>query len=355
MLVSTRNNGVAALRYGVMVARVAGWKVALILLAVVGVIFLAAPFILFFGNNTDIGGEISDVGANQIPKEFIPIYQAAAKKYGVPWNLLAAHHKVETDFSRNVARSVTGALGPMQFEPCTWVGWGYPYCTRLGDLSKPIDITNPANIKKYGGYGVDGDGDGKADPMNVADAIFSAAHYLAANGAGKGNVEEAVFAYNHDPAYVAKVMRYAQAFVKPQSQPVTGKGGFVLPIPQAYVKNITSPFGLRYHPIQHVYKMHEGTDFGVPQGTPVFTAAGGKVVYSGVMGGYGNIIIIDHGHGIETRYGHLSQRLVHVGEEVSPGQEIARSGNTGMSTGAHLHFEVRINDRPTDPIEFLKK
>jgi murein DD-endopeptidase MepM/ murein hydrolase activator NlpD len=90
-------------------------------------------------------------------------------------------------------------------------------------------------------------------------------------------------------------------------------------------------------------------------GTPVLAAAAGRVSYVGYLGGYGIAIIIDHGNGLQTRYGHLSQSLVSVGQNVSAGQQIARSGSTGMSTGPHLHFEVRVNDRAVDPMGFLKR
>ncbi|MFP3471814.1 lytic murein transglycosylase, partial [Micrococcus sp. SIMBA_144] len=85
-----------------------------------------------------------------------------------------------------------------QFMPLTWLGWNYPGGDRLGNASIPDSILHdPAMIKKYGGYGVDANGDGKADPYDLEDAIFSTANYLSANGASKGDIEGAVYAYNH--------------------------------------------------------------------------------------------------------------------------------------------------------------
>jgi cell wall-associated NlpC family hydrolase len=163
----------------------------------------------------DWGEEISEIGANEIPAKLIPIYQAAGKKYGVPWNLLAAEHRVETVFSTlPTMTSPVGAIGHMQFMPLTWVGWGYGG-DRLGNANVPESIlTDPIMIKKYGGYGVDANGDGKADPNNLEDAIFSAANYLAANGAAKGKIREAVFSYNHADWYVEEVLDFADQYVK---------------------------------------------------------------------------------------------------------------------------------------------
>lgn len=165
---------------------------------------------------------ISHFGKNTIPAKYIPIYKAAAKKYGVPWNLLAAIHRVETDFNQNLAVSSAGAIGPTQFMTCTWIGWSYPGCNGLGNASVPENIlTNPADIKKYGGYGIDANGDGKADPMNVKDAIYSTAHYLAVNGAKNGDYKQAIFAYNHSSNYVQAVMTDASRYVT-KTIPVNG-------------------------------------------------------------------------------------------------------------------------------------
>lgn len=111
---------------------------------------------------------------------------------------------------------------------------------------------------------------------------------------------------------------------------------------------ITSPFGPRWG------KMHEGIDIGLPIGSSVTAAASGRVVTSGNMNGYGLVVIIEHADGYRTVYGHNSKLLVSVGDEVQQGQLIALSGNTGRSTGPHLHFEVQKNGQPTDPMKFLK-
>ena len=99
--------------------------------------------------------------------------------------------------------------------------------------------------------------------------------------------------------------------------------------------------------------MHEGIDIAVPSGTAVAAAASGVVIYAGWMGGYGNLVLIDHGGGIATAYGHNSTIVVGNGSSVSQGQTVALSGSTGNSTGPHVHFEVRVNGSPSDPFGYL--
>ena len=149
-----------------------------------------------------------------IPEEYIPIYKAAAEEYSIPWTLLAAHHRIETRFSTmDPLLSPAGAEGHMQFMPCTFVGWGYPGCGGLGKGNIPEkDKTDPAVIEQYGGYGVDANGDGIADPFDIEDAIFSAAHYLSKSGAANGEIEKAIFHYNHSDKYVEDVLWFFNEF-----------------------------------------------------------------------------------------------------------------------------------------------
>lgn len=132
--------------------------------------------------------------------------------------------------------------------------------------------------------------------------------------------------------------------------PVKFNGHFIWPCRGP----ITSPFGMRYHPIFHVYRMHTGIDIGVPSGTPIHAAATGTVITAQYLKGYGNTVIIDHGGGVSTVYGHASKLLVSAGEHVNQGQTIALAGMTGYATGPHCHFEVRLRGKVQNPIGFLK-
>ncbi len=114
--------------------------------------------------------------------------------------------------------------------------------------------------------------------------------------------------------------------------------------------SITSGFGLRRHPVFGVQHMHTGVDIGATWGSPVLAAADGQVIYTGWYGGYGKLVIVDHGGGVSTLYAHLFEILVSSGTSVRRGQVLGRVGSTGFSTGPHLHFEVRIDGQPIDPI-----
>lgn len=124
----------------------------------------------------------------------------------------------------------------------------------------------------------------------------------------------------------------------------TGTGVFRVPA----FGSVTSRFGYRWG------RFHEGIDIEGDTGSPVYAADGGKVIFAAYEGGYGNLVKIDHGNGYVTYYGHNSKFLVSVGQKVSKGQQIAKVGSTGNSTGPHVHFEVRKSGTPVDPLKFLK-
>jgi murein DD-endopeptidase MepM/ murein hydrolase activator NlpD len=129
-----------------------------------------------------------------------------------------------------------------------------------------------------------------------------------------------------------------------ESSPVTAPtSGFIWPVSGP----ITSPFGMRWG------SLHPGIDIGVPTGTPIHAAAAGTVIYCGWMSGYGNLVMIDHGGDLATLYGHQSRIAATCGESVSQGQVIGYSGCTGFCTGPHVHFEVRVNGSPVDPLGYL--
>jgi murein DD-endopeptidase MepM/ murein hydrolase activator NlpD len=116
---------------------------------------------------------------------------------------------------------------------------------------------------------------------------------------------------------------------------------------------VTSDFGQRLDPYTADRVMHAGLDIAAPHGREVRAPSDGVVIFAGLEGGYGNVLVIDHGYGIKTRYGHLSQISVKAGERIRRGQSVASIGNTGRSTGPHLHYEVRVNGIPQNPRKFI--
>ena len=130
---------------------------------------------------------------------------------------------------------------------------------------------------------------------------------------------------------------------------VRGTGRFIYPVNA----RITSGFGNRRHPILGYNRFHGGVDFGASHGTTINAADSGRVIFAGWYGGYGRAVVIDHGGGITTLYAHASRLYVNVGQNVAQGQAIAAVGSTGLSTGPHLHFEVRQNGSPVNPMNYL--
>ena len=122
----------------------------------------------------------------------------------------------------------------------------------------------------------------------------------------------------------------------------------------AHVLMLSSSYGYRHDPFTGASAMHAGLDFPGPLGTPILAAAPGKVAFVGRRSGYGNVVEVDHGQGIMTRYAHLSGFNTSVGARVAAGQQIAKMGSTGRSTGSHLHFEVRLNGVAVNPRRFLE-
>ena len=142
------------------------------------------------------------------------------------------------------------------------------------------------------------------------------------------------------------------ALLSGQEPPPTTAGGpsaFSWPV----TGPITSPFGARVDPVIGGLHVHTGIDIGAPSGTTIGAAADGRVIFAGTYGGYGNAIIIDHGGSMSTLYGHCSQIFVGVGQDVTRGQAIGAVGMTGYATGPHLHFEVRVDGHPQDPMSYL--
>jgi murein DD-endopeptidase MepM/ murein hydrolase activator NlpD len=118
--------------------------------------------------------------------------------------------------------------------------------------------------------------------------------------------------------------------------------------------SVTSGFGYRADPFLGRLALHPGVDLAEAYGAEIHAAASGRVVHAGPAGGYGNMVEIDHGNGLATRYAHMSETLVEEGQEVAKGAVLGRLGSTGRSTGPHLHYEVRVDGEPVDPERYLR-
>ena len=176
--------------------------------------------------------------------------------------------------------------------------------------------------------------------------------YIKELSAGEKKLQEQITKYKKEQAEIERQILLATNSIDPDIQ-YTG-GEMLWPV--AISENvITSGYGVREHPIQGVVKEHTGIDIGnAPLGTPVAAAADGVVSYAGWLGGYGNCVMINHGNGVVTLYGHGNKILTSVNTEVKQGDTIMEVGSTGNSTGPHLHFEVRVNGNYTNPLGFVK-
>ena len=148
---------------------------------------------------------------------------------------------------------------------------------------------------------------------------------------------------------VEEYRRKAEAWVRAQEEAAGAAAGFLWPTAGV----VTSGFGNRLHPILGVYRLHAGIDLGTTHGQPVYASRAGVVITAGSWGGYGNTVVLDHGNGLSSLYAHLSQVTVRPGGLVGALQQVGNIGSTGLSTGPHLHFEIRRNGTAVDPLGFL--
>ena len=146
-----------------------------------------------------------------------------------------------------------------------------------------------------------------------------------------------------ESASLAAAIREAQAGASSTGTGTPSASGFIWPVNGTVV----SGFGWRWG------RMHEGIDISASSGTPIWSAAAGTVIHSGWLGGYGNLVVVDHGNGLATAYAHASAILVGVGQQVSQGETLSLVGSTGNSSGPHLHFEVRVNGAAVDPLFYM--
>jgi murein DD-endopeptidase MepM/ murein hydrolase activator NlpD len=247
------------------------------------------------------------------PAYLIPIYEAAGRRYGVPWRVLAAINAIETDYGRNLAVSSAGAVGWMQFMPATWREWA-----------------------------VDADRDGHLNPYSPQDAIFTAARYLQACGASH-DLPGAIFAYNHADWYVAEVFLRARALGDLASFARIERG-YSLPLDARYMHQLG--------------RTDDGVDIETaPDGALVYSITPGIVtaVASDPVGFGPNYPVVQATAGSlagqHIYYGHVAEALVHPGEHVSAGQPIAIVGHAGDAVVlGHGHIEIGFSDAGGDPL-----
>jgi murein DD-endopeptidase MepM/ murein hydrolase activator NlpD len=160
-------------------------------------------------------------------------------------------------------------------------------------------------------------------------------------------------AYERALAELERNSREIEAMIQRLQRSPAGRTRFMRPWRGSFMRPVAGPivsgFGYRIHPIYKVRAFHNGLDIAAPTGTPIHAAGAGYVIHSGWWGGYGNCVIIDHGGGVSTVYGHCSSLVAQAGQKVRRGQVIAAVGSTGLSTGPHLHFEVRHSGKPVPP------
>ncbi|MFC1232886.1 MULTISPECIES: peptidoglycan DD-metalloendopeptidase family protein [Streptomyces] len=290
-----------------------------------------------------------------VPAQYVPwVLKAGALCETIKPAVVAAQIEAESGWNPN-ARSPVGAEGLSQFMPGTWPSWSR-----------------------------DDDGNGRVSPYDPGDAIMAQGRYdcalarqvegykergeaygatldlaLAAYNAGPGAVQQyhGIPPYTETQNYVARIKSLISTYESVEEPAGTLPAGRRMAMPLRGDPPITSPYGMRMHPILGVYKLHTGIDFAAPAGTPFLAARGGRVTFAGWSNGYGNRVVISHGtvdgKRISTTYNHMSAFSVSVGQEVEVGQRVGAVGSTGYSTGPHAHFEVQQNDRYVDPAPWL--
>lgn len=176
--------------------------------------------------------------------------------------------------------------------------------------------------------------------------------YISKLSENEKKLQKQITEYKNDQAEIERQILLATNVIDPDIQYTGGEMLWPVAISGTVV---TSDYGTREHPIQGVVKEHTGIDIGnTPTGSPVVAAADGVVTYAGWLGGYGNCVMINHGEGVVTLYGHGNKILTSVNKKVKQGETIMEVGSTGNSTGPHLHFEVRVNGICTSPWQFVK-
>jgi len=190
-------------------------------------------------------------------------------------------------------------------------------------------------------------------PFSAARTKLFAAALLLTASAAPALAQDGDMSPNAQAA--AQFQAIFQSWKKLDAVNVGATGAISIPSIQPIAKfTFTSAYGVRSDPFQGSAAMHAGIDLASPTGTPIYATADGIVDRAEWAGGYGNLVEIDHGKGVATRYGHMSRIAAHSGERVKRGDLIGYVGSTGRSTGSHLHYEVRIDGRAVNPVPFLQ-
>lgn len=286
---------------------------------------------------TCVGATVTGTSLTQEQADNAAKIIAVARRLKVPakGQVVAIATALQESTLRNLDGGDRDSLGLFQQRPSQ--GWGTPAEIRDIEKSTEAFFGRASHTKNPGLLDVKG---WASLPVTVAAQTVQGSGYPEAYAKHEAQSVAIVEAASGDTGLCNEVS-------------VGGSGKWKAPLPaDGLVKS--SPFGMRVHPITGAARMHEGTDFAAPEGMPITALHQGKVVHAGVMGGYGNLVIIDHGGGITTRYAHMSRIDVKTGQSVKEGQRIGAVGNTGQSSGAHLHLEVRIREEAVDPLPWLK-
>ncbi len=307
-------------------------------LAAVFAAILAMLMLVAGGDDQQLAAGQGGLREGTVPADLVPLILGAAQtcpEATAP--LLAAQIDAESGWDRNAVSSA-GAQGLAQFMPGTWAL-----------------------------YGVDADGNGVTSPFEPADAIYAQARYMCdlvglVRRLGGDTVSYALAAYNAGPGtvlacqcvphngqteiYVAKILELIAKYTAELDT-----GVWVKPVAVPY--QVGAVFGQRGELWSSGY--HTGYDYVVPVGTQILAASTGRVTQAAWAGPYGWHIVIDHGSQVESTYSHLSALGVHAGDAVQTSQVIALSGDTGNTTGPHLHFEVKVNGQFVDPVTWLSQ
>ncbi|MFI0817281.1 peptidoglycan DD-metalloendopeptidase family protein [Streptomyces sp. NPDC021115] len=318
---------------------------------------VVVPIVLFVGiagegaKTPEAPGGTGGLNSKQVPAAYAPwVLKSGKQCKDIGPAVIAAQIEAESGWNPK-AVSPVGAEGLSQFMPGTWKTWGRdddhngtisPYDAGDAIMAQGrYDCALAEQIKPYA----------KGD--NVVDLA------LAAYNAGPGAVQQygGMPPYDETTAYVARIKSLIAKYEQAAGSGTKVPPGQKMAMPVDGNPPVTSPYGMRVHPVTGQYKLHTGIDFGAKMGDPMKAALDGKVTFAGWSTGYGNRVVISHGtidgKKVSTTYNHMSAINVSVGQEVKTGTQVGAVGSTGYSTGAHCHFEVQLDGEYVNPAPWL--